>query len=200
MLASELIGRARNLLNDTGAVRWTDSELLDWISEGQRRLARLRPKYFSKTSTVQLSPGILQNVPSDGIVLQSVVRNMGLSGTTPGRSITPVSKRVLDIINPDWPSDPPDATVQRFIYDPNSPLIYYVYPAQPSPASYVEIIYSAFPPTLTATTDQLGVPEDMSPLVLDFVMYRALSRDAPEGSNTAAASFYQSFLDGVNAL
>ena len=200
MLASDLIARARDLLNDTGAVRWSDNELLNWINEGQQRLARLRPKYFVKTTNIQLQPGVLQQLPSDGILLQAVVRNMGATGNTPGRAISRVDKRSLDVINPDWPSDPADAVVRRYIYDPNSPLLFYVYPAQPSPGSYVEISYSALPAKLTATSNSLGVPEDMAPLVLDFVMYRALSRDAPEGGNTAAAAFYQSFLDGVNAL
>ena len=200
MLASKLINRARDLLNDTGSVRWQDSELLNWINEGQQRLARLRPKYFVKTAKLQLQPGVLQQLPADGIVLQAVVRNLGIDGNTPGRAVSRVDKRSLDVINPDWPSDPADATVRRYIYDPNSPLYFYVYPAQPSPAAFVEISYSALPPTLSTTGSSLGVPEDMAPLVLDFVMYRALSRDAPEGGSTAAASFYQSFLDGVNAL
>lgn len=201
MQASDIISRARELLHDTSATpRWSDAELLSWVSDGQRRVVRLRPKLYVKTTQHQLQPGVLQSLPADGMLLHEVTRNLGTTGSTPGRSITRVEKRALDIINPDWPSDAADDVVQRYIYDPGAPLQFYVYPPQPAAPSFVEIVYTPVPPVVSNLTDQLVVPDDVGPIILDYVMYRALSRDAPSGDNAAATQYYNGFLSGVNGL
>ncbi len=63
--AELIINRVRTQLIDTGpAQRWSDEELLRWVSDGQRMIALAVPSAVSKRVTVQLIEGTLQELPA----------------------------------------------------------------------------------------------------------------------------------------
>ncbi len=58
MTGANVIGRVRNLINDTvSPYRWEDTVLLDWINDGVRDVRRLRPdaKFDSNANVVAYS-------------------------------------------------------------------------------------------------------------------------------------------------
>lgn len=53
-IAQDVIDDARRLINDelgsaVSGVRWSDAELLDWITDGQYEMAKFKPEALVKT-------------------------------------------------------------------------------------------------------------------------------------------------------
>ena len=91
--------------------------------------------------------------------------------------------------------DDPDATngAQFYIHDPMNPLVFYLYPT-PSSGWYVEAVYTAAPATTTALNDPIALDEIYVPCVLDYLCYRAYSKDAEYTANAQLAQvYYQTF-------
>ena len=76
-----ILSRVQNILQDNTNVRWTEGELLDYLNDGQREIVNLRPDSTATHSNVSLSAGTEQSIPTDGLRLIKVVRNMSGTGT-----------------------------------------------------------------------------------------------------------------------
>lgn len=186
---ASLLSKAATILQDTSNVRWTTSELLGWLNDGQRDLVALKPNANTKNVPVQLAPGTKQSLPSDAVTLLDVIRNMGTGGNTPGKSIRLVSREIIDNQVPDWHAITPDATVKHFIFTPFDPKNYYVYPPQPaSGCGYVEILYSASPADCV-NGGNIQLDDVYATTLMNYVIAKAYSKDA-EYANGAQASAY----------
>ena len=73
---SDILSRVRDTLQDTTSVRWTDAELLRYLNDGQREVVNMKPDASALTTNVQLSTGTLQTIPSNGLRLIKITRNM----------------------------------------------------------------------------------------------------------------------------
>ena len=146
---TNLLARIEATLQDTANVRWTEAELLNYINDAQREITNIKPDATATHANVQLVTGTKQSIPTDGLKLISVVRNM--SGywveATGGRAIRLVAWDILDTQDPDWhnPTVTGDAThgttPKHFLFDEDDPLNYYVYPGVAGNV-YLEIVYS----------------------------------------------------------
>ena len=197
MKVSDITSRARILLNDQDGTRWLDNELVSWINDAQKLIALVRPDASVANSTVTLVAGTKQTVPSGGFRLLDVIRNMGADGTTGGRSIRIVDREVLDSQDPMWHTTTQSGTIKHFIYDNRNPLAYYVYPPAIA-GTKIEIMYSVSPAEIvynagnvagTMNTD-LTVADIYLESVLNYVMYRAYSKDAEFSQNPQLAAGY----------
>lgn len=197
--ASDIINRAKRLLQQTnvGSIRWDDVELLDHLNEGQREVVRFDPRAFIKTASVQLVPGIVQKIPSDGVQFVTAYHNMGADGATPGAAVTPATRQDLDNNVPDWPTAGPGPVV-HYVYDDIDPFTFMVYPPQPNPAEYLMIAYSAVP-TDIGLTSTISVPDTYQSALLNYVMYRAHSKDTDTSSPERAAAYYTAFMNLMGA-
>jgi hypothetical protein len=196
--AQSIIDRVRLQLIDNGAVkRWSDTELLLWLSDGQRAIVTASPGNSSSTEVVPLVAGTKQNIPSDGNMLLYIVRNTNSSGTTAGRAVRIVSREILDAQNPDWHSSTAAAVVQNYIFDPQEPTKYYVYPPNTG-TGYVEMVYSHLPGEMTSLTDTLVVQDIYQTALFDYVMFRAHQKDSDFAAGQAIATTYlQLFLAAI---
>ena len=101
--AQHILSRVRNILQDNTGVRWTDGEMFDYLSDGQREIANLRPDATATHSNVQLTTGTEQTIPTDGLRLIQVIRNM--SGTaTDATGARAISKVNIGVLNSEEPS------------------------------------------------------------------------------------------------
>jgi len=76
-----------------------------------------------------------------------------------------------------------------------------VYPPQHATAGQVEEVYSASPTDLSALTDTITLDDIYSGVLLDYILYRAYSKDAdlsPSAPQRAVAH-YNSFLSSLGA-
>lgn len=189
---SSVLARCAVLLQDPTNIRWPQAELLDWLNDGQREIALYKPNAFVKNQSKQLSAGTKQSLPADGVSLLDVVRNMGANGTTPGNAIRAVAREILDSQTPGWHASAAAAAAKHFVYSVLDPKNFYVYPPNDG-TGQVEIIYVAAPADATLQST-ITLDDIFVTALVNYVMYRAYSKDAEFAANaTAAQAYYQAF-------
>lgn len=192
MLASEISDRARLVLNDADGVRWLDAELLKWINDGQRAVVLVRPDACCSNTGLTLAAGTKQTIPSDGLRLLDVVRNVDSNGAG-GRVVRHVDRDVLDTQNVNWHSETGQATVKNYVYDNRDPKTFYVYPPATSSAR-VEIVYAKNPTDCASLSSSLAIADIYADALLNYVLFRAYSKDAEFAQNlTLSGTYLQMF-------
>lgn len=198
MLASSIVSKVRKLIIDPDGTRWTDEELLEWLTDGQRTIVAALPSASVSVTTLSLVAGPRQALPSDGYKLLMVYRNL-TSGGVSGNSINRVSHALLQHQYYSYPADANQATaVQVYAYDPDDPEAFYVYPANDG-AGEVEVAYSVMPPALALLTDTLVVRDIFEPALVDYVMFRAHSKDSDYAGGEDVSLKYQARFEGFVA-
>lgn len=182
-----VLARAGQLLLDLGFDRWTTDELLLWLNDGQRELvAKVKKDAKVRTYTHTLAPGAKQDNPADCVEILDMRQNDG------GNVITPCDRTALDRFAPDWMVKPTDSKVKHWM-DDQQPNTFYVYPAQNATPATVVMTYSAVP-NQVGLTDNIDVREIYADNLLNFILYRAFSKDAEFGGDAArAVAYYQAF-------
>lgn len=194
--AAYVINRIKILTADEDASlrRWSDAELLMWLSDGQRVMSTLKPDVCQKIEAVQLALGTRQSLPSDGISLISIIRNMGRDGETPGRAIRLVKREIMDSQNPDWHGEAKRFEIRQYIYDPMDQNTFYVYPPS-NGQGYVDAHFNYVPADVDETTDNLSILDNYIPALIDYVLYRAYSKDSDfAGGVNQAKAYLETFM------
>ena len=205
----DIIKRVEDVLQDSN-IRWPRTELQNWINESYLAITLLRPDANSKTGTFTCAAGTRQVLTADfpsALRLLDVTRN--LAATSTKRVIRLVSRSVLDDQRPSWHAETGSVNIQHFTYDPRQPKEFFVYPPATT-LTQLEVVYADAPTSHTLTELQLD-PESgnteviklddiyMSPMI-DWVLYRAYSKDAEYGANEARASAaYSAFNNAIAA-
>lgn len=203
MLVSDLISRARILLNDTDAAnyRWANTELISWINDGQLLISVHRPDATGDWFDLTLGAGAYQEISVSGqeiFRLMDIVANVDSSGNL-GRAVTPVDRATLDAFDASWRSGTRQSTVKHFIFDDRFPLAFETYP--PAVAGTKVRGKCAIPPAaVTATTDALTIPTAYFEPLFSYVMFRAYSKDLEFSANSELASKYLAAFNGSMGL
>lgn len=189
MLASDIIDRARLVLNDTVATyRWADSEFLKWINDGQRAIVLVRPDASVSVETMTCAAGAKQSLPAGAIRLLDVTHNIH-GNNNPGRAVRLVDRDILDSQNPHWHADGHEDSVKNYIYDNRVPTVFYVYPPAKS-TTQLEIVISKNPTDVTATGSTLALADIYAEPLLNYVLFRAYNKDAEFATNAQLATNY----------
>jgi hypothetical protein len=192
--AQAIINKAAIQLTDIGNTRWTRAELLDWLNQGQKQIVVMSPSATNKVSVVQLVAGTRQNIPSDGWTLLELIRYMGTNGSTPGRAIRVTSRELIDSFNPTWHAAAKSAVPKHYIFDQQDQTVFYVYPPN-NGQGYVQINYAPVPPMITSESTVISISDTFEPVLLDYILYRACSKDAEYAPGLQLASGYlQTFM------
>lgn len=208
LTGTNIIDRARYTLQDSSGVRWTDAELLVYINDGQREIVNFKPETKATHANVSLATGTEQSLPSGGLRLLKVTRNM--SGTaadaTGGRAIRIIEEDLLNSIDPDW-NDPTvtgssahGSIIKNYVFDPDDPKKFYVYPGVKSGSNaYIEVVYSASPTDLSSASDTIDVDDIYGNALVDFVLYKAYLKDAEYAANQQrAGTHFQLFTASLS--
>ena len=205
---ANILLRVKDTLQDTTSVRWTEAELLRYINDAQREIVNLRPEASAATANVALVVGTAQTIPTAGLRLIKVVRNMSAAGgsATGKRAIRIVDREILDSQEPNWhdSSVSGDAahstTVKHYVFDEDDPRRFYVYPGASSTSTFIEIVYSTSPTDLANTSATIFVDDIYANAIIDFVLYRAYMKDAEFAGNAQRANnHFQLFANSVGA-
>lgn len=199
-----IVSRAQVILQDTTGIRWPTTELIDWINDAQREIVLFKPDAGATTAVIPLAVGTKQDIPAGGNRLLRVIRNMSaLSGGLGRRAIRIVEREILDAQVPDWhnPAVTGDAahaaTVKHYCYDEQNPRSFYVYPGANTTSAWIEIVYSADPAAVTAGQN-ISIPDVFANAILDYVLYRAYSKDADYTAHSQrAAAHFGMFMTSV---
>jgi hypothetical protein len=187
--AKTIIDKASIQLIDLTNIRWTRAELLSWLNDGMRQIVTIQPSASSTTVSKLLVAGTRQTLPADGWLLLSVYRNMGTNGSTPGRAIRIISREILDSFNPDWNTDAAKAEVRNYIYTDQDQTAFYIYPPNTG-TQYIELNYSAQITDLTAETQPIPIFDIFQSSLVDYILYRACSKDAEYAPGLQLAQGY----------
>lgn len=199
--AQSLIAQAQELLQDLTGTRWSATELVAHLNDGQRALVDLRPEEFAITAPLALVVGPKQTVPTACAKLLEIPRN------TNGAVIRPVERKQLDAIEPSWYTKPGAVTIQHTTVDAREPSRFYVYPPAALGAS-VDLVYAAYPTDIAAATGPLAAnvtgnlqcPDAYKNALLHWVLARAFMKDAEFGGNAAmSAGHLQLFSAGAGS-
>lgn len=181
ILVRDLVQQVNDHLNDSDAVEWTRAEMLVYLNSAEKDICMMDRKAFVQVSAVQLAPGTLQTVPSDGLGLFRLTRNMGVDGLTPGHIITEMPLAVMDT-DETWHTSVADIVVQHFIRIPQDDSRFYVYPPVHAMTDvYAEISYPATPPEIVVTDWVAGLitinlPDIYADALFYLMVFKACDR------------------------
>jgi hypothetical protein len=208
LTGANLISRIQDTLQDTTGVRWTEAELLRYINDAQREVVNFKPAAAADHSNVQLATGTEQSIPDVAMCLIKVVRNMSATGgsATGKKAIRLVDEDILNSIEPNWhdPTVTGDAAhgsvIKHYIYDPDDPRRFYVYPGVKSGLNaYVELVTARNPTDLSSTSSTIYIDDVYGNALVDYVLYRCYMKDAEFAGNAQrAGSHYQLFMASVS--
>jgi hypothetical protein len=188
VLGSDIISRVRTQLIDPAGVRWTDVELLQWLSDGQRTIVALDPSAAPNSATVPLVAGTKQSLPAGGYMLLSVIRNIAVGGA-PGRATRIVTREAMDAFNPSWHTDASSGVVKHYLYDPENSGVWYCYPPNDG-TGQVEMLYGLYPVDVTSLSSPLTVQPIYETPLVDYVLFRANQKDSDFAAGQQAAQMY----------
>lgn len=191
--ASDILTKAGYLLLDADHVRWTTAELIGWINESAGAIITRRPAAFARDSFATLVAGTLQTIADDAAMLLDVTRNIGASpGNAPGMAIRRTDRQLLDDSDPSWHTGTAKSVIKHYTYDDRSPKIFYVYPPAVA-GTRVEIMEAALPATIDDSGDTFDIAPEYLESVVNYICYRAHSKDAEYSNPATAVAFYQAF-------
>lgn len=193
----DLISRAGTILQDTTNIRWPAPELQGWLNDSYRAITNLRPDSNTQTGEFVCVAGARQAVTStfpSAIRLMEVVRNTAASSAK--GAIRLVNRQILDDQRRNWYAETGTVDVQHYMFDPRLPKEFLVYPPATVNAR-LEVVYSSVPVahTLTeaqlinpATSEVIRIDDSYANAMLDYMLYRAYSKDAEYTANVQRAT------------
>ena len=187
-----ILNRAAALLNDEEFVRWEESELLEWLNDGQRAVAKgPATDVYVLRANLTAAAGTVQDLPDNGLRLVDVVKNVSGGGV-----IHQTDYAIVDVMSSTWRAATA-AAAENFFYDERNPKQFEVYPPQ-SGGELIEIVYNAQPGD-AQISGNIVISDMYADSLIDYVAYRGFSKDTEDSSTelTRATAFYKAFLAGI---
>ena len=189
---SEVIDRAGDLLLDGDHVRWTKQELVRWGNEAMGAILTRKPAAFAVNVAHTLNAGTKQTIPGDGSLFLDVPHNLKADGVTPGRSVRRTDRQLLDDTDPDWHAGKPSNVIRNYTFDDRVPKIFYTYPPAIA-GTKVELTHAVLPAPIADEAGTLDIGREYLEPVVNYVAYRANSKDSEYANPNAAIAYYQAF-------
>lgn len=188
--AQTLVDRAGIQLYDETGLDWPEAELLGYLNEAIAHLVTSQPTEFATLEQVTHVPGTRQSLPAGGVALLRVRNAVNALGAAT-RGVTLFDLAAMDAVNPGWHAAKAGA-VRQFAYDPRDPKVYWVYPPSNGTDAVIEYVLE---PAALALGDTVPVGTRFEGALLDYLLFRAYSKDTEyAGQDGRAALHYQAYL------
>lgn len=190
MLVSTITDRVAEILQDVGHVTWTAPQLIGLVNDALRSLVLVRADASSVTASIQLAPGTRQALSATAdLRFIKLTRNTGPDGQTAGRAIRQGDMAALDAFSPDWHVATANVVVREYMFDESRPREFWVNPpVHATTPVWAEAVKSVLPTEVNDGTDTLPVDAIYAPALIEWVLYRAFSRDSEETPNWQRAA------------
>lgn len=214
--AADVMRRAATTLQDETSVRWKAAELLSYLNDGIIAVVELKPTAKSETVNLTLAAGTLQTLPEQYITLSRVICNvLDNDPLTLGSTITPIDNRnLMDVMVPGWHDQsvvPYSKQVVHVIHEMSNPRAYHVVPGNNGTGMIRAVVAAkpdlVAPPTapgdlvIANYTGAVDLPDEFLRALVDYVLYRAYSKDARlAGSAARAQAHFDLFRTSVGNL
>lgn len=203
---------------------WTQAELLGYLNDGQRAIAKYLPSACSRIDSIRLSPGTKQSIasiPPSGVitsdggvgsgiagnVVLGVTRLMGPSGSTPGRALRIVDRDVLDASMPNWHTT--TGSPSQYTFDPRNPKVFYVCPGVPANvAHWAEVSYLADPmpipngdySAVSGANVTISIDDKYADDLISYMLARAYMKESEFAANANLSAMHANiFTSSINA-
>ena len=193
MTPQEIITEARYVLNDTNATstgyRQSDIELLEYVNGGVKECATIQPTLFSTIGDLVCVVGQCEQ----GITFTDAAALLEVLCIHQSTALTVFDIPTMNAFNPGWRADTAGPARQwaRFA---NDPLKFYIYPKAPATQQTLDVRYVRNPATFTINQNIDELPNIFKTALVDYVVFRASSKDDEHIGDGRAAAFYQAFL------
>lgn len=114
-----------------------------------------------------------------------------------GRTVRYIDRRILDDQRPDWHKETPVDEVQHYIHDEKQAFVFYVYPPATENTG-LEILFASIPEgheteggylaETGAGQTTIKLTDSYANVILDYMLYRAYSKDADYAANAQRAA------------
>lgn len=202
-----LISKVQTLLQDATAVRWSVLELQGWLNDAYREAVNLRPDCNTIVGTFTCAAGPRQNVTSQfSSALRVIDITRNLASTSDKRAVRLIDRRTLDGQIRSWYSATQSVNIEHYMYDARVPKEFLVYPPATT-AAQLEMVYSAVPAAHTLTAEELAntataevirIDDSYANALVDYILYRAYSKNTESTTNAAKATgYFQAFQSSL---
>ena len=189
----DIFNQVKTELQDPGAIRWSDPELLAYYNEALIVTVTERPDTNANTSTFSPVAGAKQTLPTGALGFIDIDCN----STGKKKNITRVAKEQLDAVEPGWQGATSKAEVIHFCYDKLTPREFLLYPPATTEAR-IELVTGDYPALASTVSGSLPIQDWAAPAVKSYMKFKAWSKDAEYAGNAALAKahldLYQSLL------
>jgi len=179
--ANDLTSRAAAVLNDPGNANWSAADLLVYLNDGLQLMVLRVPEQFATVQDIVLVAGAKQALPAPSALLLNVLK------VASGRTPRLVDRAALDAFSPSWQAAAQGET-REWAYNPKDPFVFWVSP--PAVAAAALTIETADYPAVLAGGSTVPVDDAYHPALVDYVVYRALSKDADYAADDNRAGFF----------
>lgn len=200
----DLVNKAQTILQDTTSTRWPQDELVGWLNDAYREIILARPDANSQSGTFSCAEGtrqVLTNEFPSALRLLDIVRNVG-TGSSQG-AVRLIERAILDDQRRTWHAEDPATNIEHFIFDPDLPREFMVYPPAATGAA-LEVVYSSVPTDhdvsvdYSTSTETIKIVDSYANAILDYMLYRAYSKDAEYAANSQrAVSHFQAMQNAL---
>jgi hypothetical protein len=229
----DVIWRISVILQDVAPQfqRWPEKELVHWLNDAQVAITKFMPSACARRDVVKLKPGTRQSIesiaaadckPGDGstpgaaivgTLLLDVTRNMGSDGLTPGNSIRPVPREIMDTQTPNWHTVA-GTSISSYMFDPRNPRYFYVTPGvHATTPVWAEIDYTAQPIAIPNTgsagselyletggsTTVISIADEFVDDLVNYVVARSYNKASEYGDPNKATAYTNLFTNSLNA-
>jgi len=203
----DVISKAQTLLKDATGVRWPLLELQGWLNDSYRDTLILRPDANTLIGEFTCVAGPRQRITSTFSNASRLVECLRNTAASSRKSRVRLASRAsIDGMRPNWYSETQTVNIELYVFDPRTPTEFLVYPPA-STAARLEVAYAQVPSphTLTeaqlanaATAEVIRIDDTFSGALLDYVLYRAYSKDAEDAAvSSRAVAHYQAFQSAL---
>jgi hypothetical protein len=204
--AQDVIDRVREIVNDNATafittLRWSDAELLLWLTDAQREIVKTKPEAYPVTEVFTVAAGIPRQRLDPAVAYRLIrveanTRGVGESDAIIyGDVIRIVERDVLDAFYPRWTQQvSADITdyYKAYCMDANDPLAFWLSPPA-ADGMNVWVTYVGVPATVTSVDDGLSLSDIYIAPIVDYMVYRGLVKESREGNREVAERFLRSF-------
>lgn len=196
----ELVQRAQIVLQDTTGTRWPELELQMWLNDAYREILLHRPDTNTQIGEFACVEGTRQRLTDvfpSALSVDRVVRNLAASSRK--GAIRAINQSVLDDQRRTWHAESPTVDIELYMIDPLLPREFFVYPPA-STEAVLEVVYSSVPDAHTlseaelqdaGTDEPIRIVDSFANAILDYMLYRAYSKDAEYMGNAQRAVMHR---------
>ncbi|MGF6697613.1 hypothetical protein OKW38_002225 [Paraburkholderia sp. MM5496-R1] len=195
----DLILEVAQLLSDAEAgfkmQQWTKPELIEYANDAALQFVMLRPDLASTSRKVKLGPGARQQLPDGATHFYRVDGTLDSFGRVIGQPTQTDAAAARIAANWFAPlACGPRAgayVVRSFSIDPVEQTAFYVDPPVPAGENVVVMVNFTAVPAHAGATDPLPMPERFHNAAIEWMLYRAYSKEQDSQSSTANATAHQ---------